>query len=300
VPHADSGRGRPTAKITGIMPMSGCARQFHFQPRHPAARLHREPQPGSACYRPGMSASDGRRGRDPRDVPGSGWVPTSPPVGFPVYGLDGSWPGARWLDSFGDQVGDPPRWVRLAHQSVDGDSLIMVESYSRPGTDHLAVRQADPPLAEVVYRAASTLINVTLPVQSVPRPDCFLRAFGAHITEFAGQYAQWPTVLWWVDGAALTARVSWFAGGWAAVSDAVAEVYMSAVGTGVCPDGLSLASLQDGAAYHFDLKQPLRPGVLSASSRAAVAQSEEPPWQRQDWHADQLRLMRESGRSSAE
>jgi hypothetical protein len=66
------------------------------------------------------------------------------------------------------------------------------------------------------------------------------------------------------------------------------------------PDGLSLARLQDGAAYHFDLKQPLRRGMRSTPRRAAVAQSEEPPWQRHDWHADQLQLMRESGRSSAE
>jgi hypothetical protein len=166
-----------------------------------------------------MSASEGpRRGRDPRNVPGSGRVPTSPPIGFPVYGLDGSWPGARWLDSFGDQVGDPPRWVRLAHQSVDGDSLIMVETYSRPPTDDLAARRAEPPLADVVDRAASILINVTLPVQSVPRPDGFIRALGAHIMELAGQYAQWPTVGWRVDGAAATARVSWFADGWRSVT----------------------------------------------------------------------------------
>jgi hypothetical protein len=137
-----------------------------------------------------MSASEGpRRGRDPRNVPGSGRVPTSPPIGFPVYGLDSSWPGARWLDSFGDQAGDTPRRVRLAHQSVDGASLIMVESYSRPGTDDMAARQTEPPLADVVYCAASILINVTLPVQSVPRPDGFLRTLGAHVTAFAGQYA---------------------------------------------------------------------------------------------------------------
>jgi hypothetical protein len=84
--------------------------------------------------------------------------------------------------------------VRLAHQSVDGASLIMVESYSRPGTDDMAARQTEPPLADVVYCAASILINVTLPVQSVPRPDGFLRTLGAHVTAFAGQYAQWPTV----------------------------------------------------------------------------------------------------------
>lgn len=68
---------------------------------------------------------------------------------------------------------------------------------------------------------------------------------------------------------------------------------------GVGPDGLSLARLQGGAAYHFDLKQPLRPAVRSASSGAAGVQSEALPWQRQDWHADQLRLMRDSERNSA-
>jgi hypothetical protein len=229
-----------------------------------------------------------------------GWVPTSPPINFPVYGLDGSWPGARWLDSFGDQVGDPPRWVRLDHQSADGESLIMVESYSRPATDDLAARRGERPLDDAAVRAAVILIDVTLPAQSVPRPDGFLRVLVEHAMEIAGQYAQWPTVGWQVDGAEVTARVSWFAGGWAAISEGVAEVYLSAVGIGVGPDGLSLARLQDGAAYHFDLDQPLRPGAMSASSRAAGAQSEAPPRQRQDWHADHLKLMCESGRTSAE
>jgi hypothetical protein len=72
-------------------------------------------------------------------------------------------------------------------------------------------------------------------------------------------------------------------------------VYLSAVGMGVGPNGLSLARLRDGAAYHFDLDQALRPGVLSASSRAADVQFDPPPWQRSDWHADQLRLMGEPG-----
>jgi hypothetical protein len=39
---------------------------------------------------------------------------------------------------------------------------------------------------------------------------------------------------------------------------------------------------------------------LSASARAADVQFEAPPWQRQDWHADQLRLMRESEHCSAQ
>jgi hypothetical protein len=245
-------------------------------------------------------AGDPRRSRVARNFPGSGWVPTSPPFGFPVYGLDSSWPGTRWLDSFGDQVGDPPRWVRLGHQSGDGASLVLVETYSRPATDDLSARQGEPQLADAACRAAHILIDVTLPVLSVPRPDGFLRVVVDHAMEIAGQYPQWPAVRWRVDGAPVSACVTWFAGGWAAVSDAVAEVYLSAVGIGVGPDGLSLARLQDGVAYHFDLDQPLRPGVLSASSRAADLRFEVPPWQRRDWHADQLQLMRESGRTRAE
>jgi hypothetical protein len=226
-------------------------------------------------------------------------VPTSPPIGFPVYGLDGPWPGARWLDSFGDQGGDPLRWVRLGHQSADGRSLIMVESYSRSVTDEMAARHGEPPLEDVAVRAAVMLVDVTLPAQSVPRPDGFPRVLVEHAMKFAGQHVQWPAVGWRVDGAVVPVRVTWFAECWAAISDAPAEVYLSAAGVGVGPDGLSLARLRDGTAYHFDLEQPLRPRVLSASKRAAEAPFEG-QWQRQDWHADQLRLMRESGRTSAE
>jgi hypothetical protein len=234
-------------------------------PRSGSTRSFGQRRPATV---PGMPASDGcpeaedrRRARDPR-VPGSGWVPTSPAFDFPVYGLDASWPGARWLDSFGDQVGDPPRWARLSHQGVDGELLIMVESYSRPVTDELAARWGEPPMADVASHAASILINVTQPVESVPRPDGFLRTLAAHIMEFAHKYAQWPVVRWLMDGAEVIARVGWFAGAWAAVSDSVAEVYLSAVGVGVCPDGLSLAR---GAGRSC---LPLRPEAATAPRRA--------------------------------
>jgi hypothetical protein len=80
--------------------------------------------------------------------PGSGRVPASPPIGFPVYGLDLSWPGVRWLEVFGDEIGDPPRWVSLGHRSLD-DSLIMVKTYARlatgtPRSFHGTYRRSPP------------------------------------------------------------------------------------------------------------------------------------------------------------
>jgi hypothetical protein len=98
----------------------------------------------------------------------------------------------------------------------------------------------------------------------------------------------------------VAARGQRFAGGWAAVCDAADDVYLSAVGVGGGPEGLSLALLRDVRAYHFDLAQPLHPRVMTASSQAAGVQFESPGWRRQDRHADQLRLMREPGPSAAE
>ena len=153
-------------------------------------------------------------------------------MAFPLYGLDASWTGARWLDLFGDQIGDPPRWVALGHETADGHSLIMVNTYSRPPTDAQAARAGQPPLADVAFDAAHTLINVTLPVQSVPRPDGFLPLLTEHAQHAAGRSAQWPTARWRVDAATVAARVWEFAGGWAAVSDPEDDVYLSAGGHG--------------------------------------------------------------------
>jgi hypothetical protein len=68
----------------------------------------------------------------------------SPPVAFPVYGLDPSWSGSRWLDGFGDRIGDEVRWMRLAHQGMGTGALIMVETHSRPLTDSQAARSGEP------------------------------------------------------------------------------------------------------------------------------------------------------------
>jgi hypothetical protein len=227
-------------------------------------------------------------------------VPTSPPVAFPLYGLDASWPGARWLNQFGDEIGDPPRWLTLAHESADGQSLIMVTTYSRAATDAAAAQWGQSAAVELASDAAHMLIDVTLPAQSVPRPDGFLPLLTEHAMKIADQHPHWTAVRWQVDGTATTAHGRRFAGGWAAVGDLAGDVYLTAVGVGTGPEGLSLARLRDGGAYHFDLAQPLNPPVMTASRKAAGVQFDEPGWRQQDWHADQLRLIREPRRGAAE
>jgi hypothetical protein len=228
--------------------------------------------------------------------PGSGVVPPpSPPVDFPIYGLDTSWPGARWIELFGGAIGDPVQWVSLGHQSPGGESLIYVETFSRPRIDALAVPSLEPSFRYVAFDAAALLINATLPVDSVPRPDGFIGALVDHANEHSSQCERWPQVRWQVDGVPVNARVWWFAGGWAAVGcDAVEDVYLAAVGVGIDPDGLSLGVLENGDAYHFELDQPMHPPVMVAS-HAARADGDRPPPRREDWHPDQLQLMRQLG-----
>jgi hypothetical protein len=168
-------------------------------------------------------------------------VRPSPPVDFALYGLDASWPGARWLETFGDAIGNPVLWVSLGHQSLDGGSLIYVETFSRPRTDALVVRSCEKPLQHVASYAAALLANVTLPVDTLPRPDGLCRALIGLTEERSGKYADWPLVRWHVDGTAVTARMWQFAGGWMAVSDGVEAVYLAAVGMGNEPDGRALA-----------------------------------------------------------
>jgi len=214
-----------------------------------------------------------------------GKVSVSPPAGFPVYGLDESWPGTRWLEGFGDAIGEEVRWVRLGHQDAVAGAFLLVETCSRALTEAKAAGAGVDPLRTVAFDAGALLANLTLPADSVPRPRDMLRALVDHVDQRSRQYTEWPLVTWLVDGAAAAARVWRFAGGWAAFSDAVDDVYLAAAGTGTGPGDLAFARLRDGRAYGFELDEPLHPGILGGPGDAPA------PERRMDWHPDQLRLV---------
>lgn len=217
--------------------------------------------------------------------PGSGELPTSPPIRFPLYGLAESWAGARWLESYGDALGDEVRYAMLAHLSPDTDELTMVESVSRPLTD----RGSEPPLQAVSCGATVTLVNLTLPDLSVPRLDGLNQALARHAVEQSERYAEWTPVTWQVDGFAVRARAWEFAGGWAAFSDALDDIYLAVASSAGHPDGLALARLRDAGAYHFDIDQPLHPRLRAETAALACGDRE---WRRRaDYHPDQLRLV---------
>jgi hypothetical protein len=229
-----------------------------------------------------------------------------PPVPFPVYGLDGSFTGARWLGLFGDPPDGAPTWMSLDHQSADGRSLIRVTAFARRATGNpqgwrvptnaQAAQQGRSPLEYVASQGATELIDMTLPVLSLTRPPGFLHALVDHAEAAARAYRDWPRVRWRVGGELVQVPVWRFAGGWTAFTDAAAGVYLSVVGAGPGsgPEDLGLVALRHGRAYHFDLGGPLSLAMAGAAAEAAgVPLGPDPSWRRQEWHPDQLQLIRE-------
>jgi hypothetical protein len=225
---------------------------------------------------------------------GRGQVPTSPPVSFAVYGVDPALPGARWLESYGDALGDPVRYVGLARLSADASQLTIVETHSREMTDAAQEDDDEPGVQAVAFAAAFTLLNLTLPDSSVPRPEGFHWALVDLAVERGQDYPDWTPVTWQVDGRPVTARAWEFAGGWAAFCDGLDDVYLAVASSGGRsePDGLALTRLRqsDTGAYHVDLSQPLPPGIRQQSRDAA--RTDELEWREPaDWHPDQLHLL---------
>jgi hypothetical protein len=224
--------------------------------------------------------------------PGSGELPpASPPARFPLFGLAESWIGGRWLNGFGGALGEEVRWVQLAHSSPATGELIMVETHPRPLVDAEELRTGEPALQSVSFHSAHTLVNLTLPNVAIPRPEGLLHALVRHAVQQSERYREWIPVTWQADGVPIPARAWRFAGGWAAFSDALDDVYLAVSSSAGSPDSLALTRLQDGRGYHFDLEQPLDVKVIGASGAAARAGGDQPQRQRADWHPDQLRLI---------
>jgi hypothetical protein len=232
------------------------------------------------------------------------------PLSFPVYGLVSPFDGVRCLELFGDPPDGEPHWVSLRHQSADGRAVILVTTYTRRArvnpngwrvpTDEQAAQSEVSPLESLAGQGATALVDITLPVLS--RPAGFLPALVEHAQTAADAYAEWATVDWQVDGIAVRAPTWSFAGGWAGFTDAAEGVYVSAVGvgSGTGPQGLAFAALRDSEAYHFDLHRPLSLELAAGSRDAAgVPSGREEPWRPEEWHPDQLRLMRRPGSDPA-
>ncbi|HEX5120443.1 MAG TPA: hypothetical protein VFW65_35120 [Pseudonocardiaceae bacterium] len=205
----------------------------------------------------------------------------SPPVDFPLYGLD-RWGGPRWLETYDGQLGKPTWGVRLGHQRGT-DTYVGVATLPRERFDRLC--GADR--REVAMFGTFWLINLTLPDGRLPRPDGFVRDLVDLSRNAAGRHAHWPRVRWSIGEAAI-----WrFAGGWTGFA-VLADVYVVVAAFGVQPAGLGFAVVSDGTPYGFDLAGRLRTTDLPAA-RERTGPAEPALLNNDAWHADHAALLDE-------
>ncbi|WP_199431516.1 hypothetical protein [Qaidamihabitans albus] len=213
----------------------------------------------------------------------------SPPVDFPVYGLDWSVRGPRWLDFFEGRPGEPTWALWLGHRVEGGESGVRVGTLPRERHDQVMCPNGGDPLAEVAFSGAFGLVNLTLPDSSVTRPDGLILALVEHAEAQAKRHAEWQPVTWEVEGRPARARVLHFAGAWAGFTDVLDDVYLVAIGIGVEAEGLRLVQVSNAAAYGTDFAAPLSLAELGRQ-KSTRPETWLPPPRRDAFHPDQLAL----------
>jgi hypothetical protein len=216
--------------------------------------------------------------------------PASPPVDFPLYGLDRDWPGLRWLDSYGGRSGTPTTDVWLGHRSTDGEVAVRVGTFPRQRFEATHSRDV---AGELAFAGAVALVNMTLPQGAEQGMPGLNKALVEYAGEQCHRHADWPRTRWSVDGAPVDAAVWRFAGAWLGITDAQPQVYLAVIGFGVVPEGLPLARVTDGAPYGTDLARPLTTDLLQ-EQRERLPMVVWPLRDQHSYHPDQLAVAQRS------
>ena len=186
-----------------------------------------------------------------------------PPVDFPVYGMDDTWTGPRWLDHLDGAAGEPLIGVRLAH----GPQLDLAEHPGPWATVVTMPRRRWPaecdrdPVSEVAFHAW-----LSRGLGSSSDVDQALSS--------AADHQDWATAGWLLDGVPVEARLvpdhPDAHGMWAGFS-AAADVFIVVVARGLQPADVRLTNVGSAAAYHADLTKPLGfPDSIESSRERAL------------------------------
>ncbi|OLT48024.1 hypothetical protein BJF85_13705 [Saccharomonospora sp. CUA-673] len=217
-------------------------------------------------------------------------------VDFPVYGLHRDIPGPRWVDFFeggGEYSGGEPWALWLGQRIADSERGLRIGSMPRHRYEQSMCPGGGDPLAEVAFGGAFGLVNLTLPDRDVVRPDGLIETLLAHAEQNARRYETWRRATWRVDGMSVRARVWEFAGGWTGFTGDLDDSYVSVIGIGVSPEGLSLARVDRPAAYGVDFSQPISISDLGRH-RAMRPEAWLPPPRRDAFQPEQLAFLDET------
>jgi hypothetical protein len=184
-----------------------------------------------------------------------------PPFDFPLYGLDATWTGPRWLDFFEGRAGSPSWGAWLGHghdpDRKQADDWVIVGSFPVRRSIELQLQPGET--FEHYLASVATLVlfndSVEGPARLEAEPD---------------RWSEWPSTSVMVDGRSVSGHVVERGSAWAAFITGLDEVGLVIHASGNAGQALSMVEVTDSGAYHFNSDVPLDyPAALHASREAA-------------------------------
>lgn len=173
-----------------------------------------------------------------------------PAIDFPVYQPSPQYQGRWWVE--GMQITREgcasTIWVgqQAAQQSGESPDELLVGTLHRQRYEDFS--SGTDPLFAVADLCLTTLIDA-----HSERVEA-----SSDVLAYAYQYADWPTVTWFVDHEAVNAAVCRHdAEVWVGFTDGLANAYLAMVGRGVDPDELRFVQIEDSSRYGVDLTAPI-------------------------------------------
>jgi hypothetical protein len=185
-----------------------------------------------------------------------------PPFDFPIYGLDATWTGPRWLDFFEGEAAGPSwaAWLGHGHdvERVAGRDWAIIGSFPRKEYSEVVLASGEKFEHGLAFVATHVLFNQSTDV-------------AARLDTEPERWQAWPTVSWTVDGQEVDAHLLQHDLSWAAFCTGLTGVGLVVHASGLDPNGLALVSVTESQVYHFAHDQQLDyPDVLLASQLAAL------------------------------
>lgn len=199
------------------------------------------------------------------------------PVTFALWGLDQSWDGPRWFESW---WGSAPlaSGVFLSHGRrpvpARGYPWVQVGSWEPSGEGWWSPDWwSDAPERDLAWHAIHHLVDVVaLSLEDVDERRRRARNHIAFVDRRAARWARWAPANWRGGSRKLSARFTRFGGGWAGYAFEPGAFAITVVAKGISPHNLGLRKLTSGTPYHFDLDQPIDAALPLASVQQALGE----------------------------
>jgi hypothetical protein len=191
-----------------------------------------------------------------------------PPFDFPLYGLDTSWTGPRWLDFFEGKAGSPSwgAWLGHGHDAdrARGDEWVIVGSFP---VRRSAEVQLQP--GETFQHYLASVATLVLFNDSEEGP--------ARLETEPDRWAAWPSRYLRADGRSVSAHFLERGNAWAAFITGLREVGLVIHASGIAVEEMALVEVTDSSSYHFNSDEPLDYADVLYASRQAAFESVERP-----------------------